>query len=97
LVENAIKHSILKRPEGGTLAIRASAREGGLYIDVWDDGDGVTPEQLANSSGLGLKTVRRRVELYYEDLASMTVISVPGDGTTVSLRLPQDESLVTTS
>jgi len=97
LVENAIKHSISKRPEGGTLAIRASAREGGLYIDVWDDGDGVTSEQLANSSGLGLKTVRRRVELYYEDLASMTVISQPGGGTTVSLRLPQDESLVLTS
>ena len=94
LVENAIKHSISKRPEGGTLAIRATARQGCLLIDVWDDGEGASPEQLANSSGLGLKTVRRRVELYYEELASMTVLAAPEGGMTISLRLPQDESLV---
>lgn len=96
LVETAIKHSISKRPEGGTLAIRANASQGVLLIDVWDDGDGVSPEQLANSSGLGLKTVRRRVELYYEELASMSVVSTPKGGMTVSLRLPQDGSLVST-
>jgi signal transduction histidine kinase len=94
LVENAIKHSISKRPEGGTLAIRAIAHKGSLQIDVWDDGDGASPEQLANSSGLGLKTVRRRVELYYEEQATMTVVSTPEDGMTVSLFLPQDESTV---
>ena len=93
LVENAIKHSISKRPTGGTLAIRASARHGDLNIEVWDDGEGVSSENIAKSSGLGLKTVRRRVELYYESLGSMTVSSTPEAGTTVSLRLPQDESL----
>jgi len=91
LVENAIKHSISKRPAGGTLAIRASARHGDLRIEVWDDGQGVSSEQLANSNGLGLKTVRRRVELHYDRLASMTITSTPESGTTVSLRLPQDE------
>ena len=93
LVENAIKHSISKRPTGGTLAIRASARHGDLNIEIWDDGEGVSSENIAKSSGLGLKTVRRRVELYYESLGSMTVSSTPEAGTTVSLRLPQDESL----
>ncbi len=93
LVENAIKHSISKRPQGGTLAIRASARHGSLQIDVWDDGEGISSEQLANSSGLGLKTVKRRVELYYEELASMTIVSIPDRGMTVSLLLPQDDSL----
>lgn len=93
LVENAIKHSISRRPEGGTVAIRATVREGNLQIDVWDDGAGVSPEQLKNSNGLGLKTVRRRVELYYEQLATMTVRSSPDDGMTVSLSLPQDEPL----
>ncbi len=93
LVENAIKHSISKRPAGGTLAIRASTRNGDLNIDIWDDGEGVSSEHLATSSGLGLKTVKRRVELYYESLASMTFNSTPESGMTVSLRLPQDESL----
>jgi signal transduction histidine kinase len=93
LVENAIRHSISVRPEGGTLAIRARAHSGGLHIDVWDDGDGFSPEQLTQSTGLGLKTVKRRVELYYENLASMSVNSASGSGTTISLRLPQDEAL----
>ena len=93
LVENAVKHSISKRPDGGTVAIRAVVRQGSLQIDVWDDGDGASPEQLANSTGLGLRTVRRRVELYYEQLATMTVTSSPADGMTVSLYLPQDEPL----
>lgn len=92
LVENAIKHSISQRPGGGTVAIRATVRDGNLQIDVWDDGAGVSTEQLQNSHGLGLKTVRRRVELYYEELATMTVQSSPGDGMTVSLSLPQDGS-----
>lgn len=94
LVENAIKHSISKRPDGGTVAIRATVCDGNLQIDVWDDGAGVSPEQLQSSNGLGLRTVRRRVELYYEQLATMTVRSSPDEGMTVSLSLPQDEPLV---
>lgn len=94
LVENAIKHSIAKRPQGGTLAIRATSHQGDLCIDVWDDGDGVCVEQLAASHGLGLKTVRRRVELFYNDLAGMTITSRPGSGMTVTLRLPQDDAWV---
>ncbi len=93
LVENAVKHSISKRPDGGTVAIRATVCQGSLQIHVWDDGVGASPEQLASSNGLGLRTVRRRVELYYEQLATMTVTSSPDDGLTVSLHLPQDESL----
>ncbi len=91
LVENAIKHSIARRPAGGTLALRANAQHGDLNIEVWDDGEGVSSEDLANSTGLGLKTIRRRIELYYESLASMTVTSTPESGMTISLRLPQDE------
>lgn len=93
LVENAIKHSISKRPDGGTVAIRATVCDGSLQIDVWDDGAGASPDQLRDSDGLGLSTVRRRVELYYEQLASMTIQSSPEAGMTVSLSLPQDEPL----
>ena len=94
LVENAIKHSIARRPEGGTVAIRANAAKNALLIDVWDDGEGVSPEQLATSNGLGLKTIKRRVDLYYEELATMSILCAPEKGMTVSLRLPQDETLV---
>jgi sensor histidine kinase YesM len=97
LVENAIKHSISRRPMGGTLVIRASNDRGDLSIEVWDDGDGVSDEDLANSTGLGIKTVMRRIALYYDSLATMTVKSTPGKGMAVSLLLPQDESPVIVS
>ena len=92
LVENAIKHSISKRSEGGTLAIRAFEHHGQLVIEVSDDGQGAMVNSVENSLGLGLKTVRRRLELYYHQLATMTITNSPQTGFTVALRLPQDES-----
>lgn len=94
LVENAIKHSISPRTEGGKLAIRAFEQRGELVIEVSDDGNGTATEHLESGAGLGLKTVRRRLELYYHRLATMTVTSSPETGFTVALRLPQDEPQV---
>ncbi len=94
LVENAVKHSIAVRAEGGTLEIRAFEDHGALVIEVSDDGRSAGGAHLECGSGLGLKTVRRRLELYYHQLATMTVTSTPETGFTVALRLPQDEASV---
>ena len=96
LVENALKHSIAKRAEGGVLSIRAFEQRGDLVIEVSDDGEGVPTEHLESGAGLGLKTVRRRLDLYYHTLATMTVTSTPETGFTVALRLPQDEPVART-
>ena len=89
LVENAVKHSIAPRVAGGIVAIRAFERDGELCLEVSDDGVGATRETLEQGRGLGLKTVRRRLELYYRAAGSMTITS--GPGFTVALRLPQEE------
>ncbi len=92
LVENAVKHGIAPRVEGGCVAIRAFERQGDLIVEVSDDGAGATPELLEQGHGLGLRTVRRRLELYYQTTGSMTVTQ--GPGFTVALRLPQEERLL---
>lgn len=54
LVENAIKHGVCKRPEGGTVWLR-SYRDGTDYIvEVQDDGVGIAPERLESILSGGL-------------------------------------------
>jgi two-component system LytT family sensor kinase len=43
LVENAIRHGLAPRPQGGTITVRALARERQLELSVSDDGLGADP------------------------------------------------------
>ncbi|MDP7111905.1 MAG: histidine kinase [Myxococcota bacterium] len=47
LVENAVRHAVAARSEGGTLRVTAVAEEGGLRIAVEDDGPGLPDEVRA--------------------------------------------------
>ena len=90
LVENAIKHGIAPNPLGGRLTLHASRRAGALAIQISDDGAGADPAAaLANSSGMGLRVIRRRLELFYRGAATMEIQSQPGRGFRVTLHLPQ--------
>lgn len=64
LVENALKHNLLERKEKLSLIIRAQRAEGQLHIEVANNGQ-LTPAAPSKSSGLGLETLRRRLELHY--------------------------------
>lgn len=54
LVENAVRHAIEPKIEGGTVRIRARAKSGALMLWVADDGMGMPRERL--------RDVRRRIE-----------------------------------
>lgn len=84
LVENAVRHGIASRPEGGHVALRARLDGGQLLLSVADDGPG---EGAASSLGLGVGTIRRRLAALYGDRASLVSERVP-TGFTVTLRLP---------
>jgi two-component sensor histidine kinase len=90
LVENAIKHSISTRAAGGTLKISTREEDGMLVVRVADDGDAEVPN-LAQSSGVGLKSILRRLDLFYRNTASMQIQSRSPDGFTVTMKLPQTE------
>jgi signal transduction histidine kinase len=91
LVENSIKHAFNPRSEPGTLRVAVSLAGRQLCIQVADDGPGLQlpPDgALPPGTGLGLRTVARRLALRWGDAASFDVASRPGEGFTVEMRLP---------
>ena len=66
LLENAIRHGIAPRPEGGTVTVRGRREGDRLLIEIADDGPGFqgeSTERLRN--GLGLSNTKERLALLY--------------------------------
>jgi two-component system LytT family sensor kinase len=63
LVENAIKHGISKKSGPGHIDIRARPDHGKLWIEVRDDGRGLSETALiAMQKGIGVSTTRARLQ-----------------------------------
>lgn len=99
LVENAVRHGILQKSEGGMVRLAAWREYGHLLVEIHDDGVGMTPEQVQaiNSSveleslteGIGARNSNQRlVQLFGPDYG-LNVTSAPGEGTSITLRIPQ--------
>jgi signal transduction histidine kinase len=89
LVENAIRHGISHRVEGGEVWITAMRRNDELHIEVGDNGPGFSRNSQWNAKqGLGLNATRERLRIFYRDHQSFGIQSAPGRGTTVSIHLP---------
>jgi signal transduction histidine kinase len=80
LVENAVKHGLSNKVQGGTVRIAAARENGHLRLSVQDDGVGFDPDRTSRS--IGLTTVGTRVE---RTGGSCRVQSIPGAGTLVTL------------
>ncbi|MGN0520960.1 MAG: sensor histidine kinase [Candidatus Fimenecus sp.] len=89
LVENAIKHGVTKRPEGGTVKL-STRKDGKNYIvTVADDGVGFNPATALAEDGrshVGLANIRYRFARMMH--AEVTVDSTPSVGTTVTVYIP---------
>jgi signal transduction histidine kinase len=85
LVENAIRHGLEPRVEGGRLDLRASRSGDRLVLEVADTGAGFAG---ATSDGLGLANVRERLRLAHGDRARLSVLENRPAGTLVRLELP---------
>jgi two-component system sensor histidine kinase AlgZ len=84
LVENALKHGLGARLEGGHLAI-AAARDGdSLRLSVTDDGAGLPTR---SQEGTGIGNLRRRLATLYGDRAHFTLEQQNGS-TVATLDLP---------
>ena len=98
LIENSIKHGLEPRISGGTVTIRSRMTEHRLLlVEVEDDGVGMeTGREMApagsglvrSGSGVGMRNVRERMEVLYGGAASVEMVSRPGRGTRVTLRMP---------
>jgi hypothetical protein len=86
-VENAIKHGLECKAEGGTLILRATVEGDKLRVTVIDDGVGfgVVP---SDGTGLGLMTIRERLKLLHGDRASLKVTSNLPSGVIATIEVP---------
>ena len=88
LVENAIRHGIELRAGSGHLVLRAQKRHGLLYLEVEDDGPGVSEESESRSFGIGLANARARLEQLHGAAAALDIERVPHGGTRVIVGMP---------
>jgi LytS/YehU family sensor histidine kinase len=87
LVENAIKHGLEPKPEGGRVEIGAEVVDGQLAVHVTDTGVGFMPKSEA---GVGLANVRERLKALYQGRAEL-IISVPAaGGTRATIKVPYE-------
>lgn len=87
LVENAIKHGIARRAEGGTVVVRARTEGDALLLTVEDDGPGPDVEP-ADGTRSGLETCRSRLRLLYGDAGRLSLKGRGTGGACASLRFP---------
>ncbi|MFD1711071.1 sensor histidine kinase [Ottowia sp. GY511] len=87
LVENAIRHGLEPRVQGGDLTVRAWAEGDRLQLEVADTGVGFVPAEVAPDR-FGLTQVRERVATAYAGAGRVEWQSAPGTGTRVRLALP---------
>jgi hypothetical protein len=88
LVENAIKHGLEPKPEGGTLTVRAQIVHGKLALSVADTGLGYGQSPATAGTGIGLANIRERLQLLYGGRASVTVAANTPSGTVVTVAVP---------
>ena len=87
LVENAIKHGLEPKAEGGQLTVSAEIVHGKLAVTVADTGLGFGVAATAGT-GIGLSNIRERLALLYGGKASLTVAETAGGGTSVTITVP---------
>ena len=87
LVENAIKHGLEPKAEGGSLKVKAEIVHGKLQVRVADTGLGFGKAATAGT-GVGLANIRERLQLLYASRASLTVAENQPSGTVVTITVP---------
>lgn len=85
LIENAIKHGLEPKIDGGRIDIRANVDGQMLQVDVIDDGIGFN---VHAGDGLGLANVRERLRILYGQRAQLVIEAPLTGGTRASIRVP---------
>lgn len=98
IVENAVKHGVLEKIEGGTVEITAIDNEIETELIVKDDGVGMSPETLSslfnednNSDSIGLNNVNSRLKNKYGKEYSLKIDSKLNKGTIVTMTIPKKQ------
>ena len=98
LVENSIYHGLKQKEDKGILLIKGARKNNQVRIEVYDDGVGMSEEQIyrvlnrpdndPKSSDFGTHSVDSRIKLLYGEEYGLTIESMVGQYTRVTLTLP---------
>lgn len=104
-IENSIKHGILKRENGGTVAVKICVQNGWLIIRIIDNGVGIEPERrdeiLGRSdtagprgevSGIGVHNVFSRLKLLYPG-CELKIWTRKNRGTCIEIKILEEECI----
>ena len=102
IIENAIYYGMEYMDGEGEIHIRAYTRENDLFLEVEDNGPGMPEEQVegllkeggrsrSRGSGIGLRNVHQRIQLYFGEAYGLEIESEPDEGTLVRIHLPKTE------
>ena len=91
IAENAIKHGINQRVDGGTLKISTYEDEKSVFILIEDDGVGFDVDQQINDgrSHIGMNNIKTRLKEMLN--ANVEFSSTIGIGTKVTITIPKEE------
>lgn len=89
LVENAIKHGLEPRVEGGEIFIRAEEKDGILRLEVVDTGLGFKED---HDSGMGLSNIRERLQSIYRDQGRLMIEENQPHGLKATIEVPHGKA-----
>lgn len=89
LVENAIRHGLEPKADGGRVVIRAEVADGRLVVRVSDTGLGFSPGS-AKPGGVGLANIRARLKAMYDGRAELVITVPESGGTCATITLPYE-------
>jgi two-component system, LytTR family, sensor kinase len=92
LAENAIKHGIAMRAQGGEVRVAASRAGGVLHLSVYNDGPLLDCDGRSVQDGIGLSNLRTRLELLYGKEFELRLENYGITGVQASVRLPYREA-----
>lgn len=88
LVENAVRHSVGPRAEGGRIALAAHRVGDRLVVRIEDDGPGARPDAPTRGSGAGLRLVSERIDASYAGNGRFRTGRSPLGGFLVEIDIP---------
>jgi len=104
VVENALYHGIKNKRGKGKITVRGYEREDRIFLEVIDNGIGMDEAELerlkgklkgeaSHERGFGIGNVNERLRLNYGPEYGLSFESVKGEGTTVTVCIPKENTL----
>jgi sensor histidine kinase YesM len=93
LVENAVRHGIERRKNGGRIQTKAVRLGDRLWMQVRDNGNGVTTPRT-DGHGIGLSNIRERLAFFYPGEHQFEIETPSEGGCQVTIQIPFEEATV---